>query len=34
MNTILNKIGGIRLTPARFFGFWAILFALVFTLSS
>ncbi len=23
-----------RLTPARFFGFWAVLFALVFTLSS
>lgn len=46
MNTILNKIGAMRLTPARFFGFflrsttkalrgyWAILFALVFTLSS
>jgi len=26
MNIILNKIGEIRLTPARFFGFWAILF--------
>lgn len=24
MNTILNKIGATRLTPARFFGFWAI----------
>jgi len=34
MNTILNKIGAMRLTPARFFGFWTILFALVFTLSS
>ena len=34
MNTILNKIGAMRLTPARFFGFRAILFALVFTLSS
>lgn len=34
MNTILNKIGATRLTPARFFGFWAILFALVLTLSS
>lgn len=34
MNTILNKIGEIRLTPARFFGFWAILFALVFSLCS
>ncbi len=34
MNTILNKIGATRLTPARFFGFGAILFALVFTLSS
>lgn len=34
MNTILNKIGEIRLTPARFFGFWAILFTLILTLSS
>lgn len=34
MNTILNKIGAMRLTPARFFGFWAILFALVFSLCS
>lgn len=34
MNTILNKIGAMRLTPSRFFGFWAILFTLVFTLSS
>ena len=34
MTTILNKIGAMRLTSARFFGFWAALFALVFTLSS
>ena len=34
MNTILNKIGEIRLTPTRFFGFWAILFTLILTLSS
>ena len=34
MKTILNKIGAIRVTPVRFFGFWAILFALVFALSS
>lgn len=34
MTTILNKIGAMRLTPARFFGFWATFFALVFTLSS
>ena len=46
MNTILNKIGEMRLTPARFFlrkatkalrdnfGFWAILFTLILTLSS
>ena len=34
MTAILNKIGAIRVTPARFFGFWAILFALVFTLTS
>ena len=34
MKTILNRIGAIRVTPARFFGFWATLFALVFTLSS
>ncbi|MCM1142133.1 MAG: DUF3872 domain-containing protein [Muribaculum sp.] len=34
MKTILNRIGDIRLTPVRFFGFWAILFALVFTLCS
>lgn len=34
MKTILNRIGAIRVTPARFFGFWATLFALVLTLSS
>ena len=34
MTDILNRIGAIRVTPARFFGFWAILFALVFTLCS
>ena len=45
MNTILNKIGAIRVTPARFFGFflrsttkarcgyWAILFTLVLVLA-
>jgi hypothetical protein len=34
MKTILNKNGAIRVTPVRFFGFWAILFAIVFALSS
>ena len=34
MNTILNKIGDIRLTPARFFGFWIALFAIVTSLTS
>jgi len=34
MKTILNRISAIRVTPARFFGFWAILFALVFSLCS
>lgn len=34
MKTILNRIGATRLTPARFFGFWAILFALIFALTS
>lgn len=34
MKTILNRIGAIRVTPARFFGFWAILFTLVFSLCS
>ncbi len=31
---LISRIGAMRLTPARFFGFWAVLFALVFTLSS
>ena len=26
---IFDKIGAIRITPARFFGFWATLFTLV-----
>ncbi|WP_371136732.1 TraQ conjugal transfer family protein, partial [uncultured Duncaniella sp.] len=30
----MNKIGETRLTPARFFGFWAILFTLVLALTS
>ena len=34
MKTILNRIGAIRVTPACFFGFWAVLFALVFSLTS
>lgn len=34
MTTIFNKIGAIRVTPARFFGFWAALFALMFAFSS
>ncbi len=34
MTDILNRIGAIRVTPIRFFGFWAILFALVFSLTS
>ena len=34
MNTILNKIGETRLTPARFFGFWIALFAIVIALTS
>lgn len=34
MKTTLNRIGAIRVTPARFFGFWAVLFALVFSLTS
>ena len=31
---LISRIGAMRLTPARFFGFWAALFALVLTLSS
>lgn len=34
MTDILNRIGAIRVTSAWFFGFWAILFALVFSLTS
>ena len=34
MKTIINKIGETRLTPARFIGFWAILFTLVLALTS
>lgn len=34
MNTILKRIGETRLTPCRFFGFWAVLFALVLALTS
>ena len=33
-SNFLSRIGAIRVTPLRFFGFWATLFALVFTLSS
>ena len=31
---LISRIGAMRLTPARFFGFWATPFALVLTLSS
>ena len=34
MNMIFDKIGAIRITPARFFGFWATLFTLVIALTS
>lgn len=34
MKTIINKIGGIRLTPGRFVGFWIALFAIVFAMTS
>lgn len=34
MKIMLDTIGALRLTPVRFFGFWATLFALLFTLSS
>lgn len=34
MKTILNKLGGIRLTTGRFFGFWIALFAIVFAMTS
>lgn len=34
MNTIMNKIGAMRLTPMRFFGFWAVLFATILLFAS
>ena len=34
MKEIVNRIGEIRLTPVRFFGFWIALFALVLSLTS
>lgn len=34
ISNLLSRIGAIRVTPLRFFGFWAILFALLFTLAS
>lgn len=34
MNTILNRIGAVRLTPARFFGFLIAVFAIVISLTS
>lgn len=34
MTTILKRIGAMRLTPARFFGFWIALLALVLALTS
>lgn len=34
MKTIINRIGDIRLTPGRFFGFWIALFAIVISLTS
>ena len=34
MTTIHNKIGAMRISSGRFFGFWAALFALMLTLSS
>lgn len=34
MKTILNKLGGIRLTTGRFFGFWIALFVIVISLTS
>ena len=34
MNTILNKIGATRLTPARFFGFWIVPMAILLALTS
>lgn len=34
MKTIINEIGETRLTPARFFGFWIALIAIVISLTS
>lgn len=34
MKAILNRLGAIRVTPVRFLGFWAILFAIAFSLCS
>lgn len=34
MKTILNRIGAVRLTPSRFFGFWLIVAVLIFTFTS
>ena len=34
MKTFLNKLGGIRLTTGRFFGFWIVLFAIAFAMIS
>ena len=34
MTAFLNKIGAIRVTPARFFGFWIALFAIIISLTS
>ena len=34
MKTIINKIGEIRLTASRFFGFWIALFAIIISLTS
>lgn len=34
MKAILNRIGDIRVTPGRFFGFWLIMAAVIFSLTS
>ena len=33
-NTLINKIGAIRITPSRFFGFWIALAAILFAMTS
>ena len=33
-NTLINKIGAIRVTPSRFFGFWITLAAILFAMTS